>query len=194
MNKEEFLSVLGGADESVKNKMSEFWDSVDKSRMEYTERIKQLEAQLSGESRKKSELETHTGELMEKIKELQQVREIAGTEKMNLEQKIQILMDNQQKMSERLETAEREKQIAQIQNVRTQQVAELTAELNLNSGMTKHLINTLQTDAEFENSLSEFKKAAQETKAQIMSSAQPKTPPVGTFGSSKGEIIGIQIV
>lgn len=191
MNKNDVLAILGkDVDDSVKQKISEALDGFSKAE---AERIKQLEAQLSGESKKKSELENTNNELLTKIKELQKGQETVGNEKLNLEQKIQILMENQQKMAERLETSEREKHIAQIQNVRTQKVAELTTELNLNSGMTKHLINTLQTDIEFEDSLKEFKQAVQETKAQLVNAAQPATPPVNTIGSASN-ITGIKMI
>lgn len=191
MNKSDVLAILGkDIDDSVKQKISDALDVFSKTE---SERIKQLEAQLSGESKKKSELENANNELLTKIKELQKGQETVGNEKLNLEQKIQVLMENQQKMAERLETSEREKHIAQIQNARTQKVAELTTELNLNAGMTKHLINTLQTDLEFEDSLNEFKQAVQETKAQLVNSMQPQTPPVNTIGSS-GSITGIKMI
>lgn len=194
MDKNEFLSILENVDNSIKQKASQAWDSMQKMQSEHAERIKQLEAQLSGESKKKSELENVNNELVTKIQELQKGHETVGNEKLNLEQKIQVLMENQQRMSERLEASEREKHMAQIQNVRTQKVAELTTELNLNSGMTKHLINTLQTDLEFEDSLNEFKKAVQETKAQLVNSIQPVTPPVTSFGTSSGSITGVKMI
>lgn len=184
MTKEQYLEIFGSVtDENLKKMLETSFEAVQKS---VAEERKQLESQLSGESKKKSELENTLKEMQIQIENLSKEKNATSQEKLTIQEQLDLMRKSQKELVEKLEASERAKALSELTATRSQRVAELTNKLELTPGMTKHLINPLVSEDDFNAMLTEFETSTLEVKAKMSAGTQPPTTPNTTPSSGNG--------